>query len=662
MIRLPLRRLFSTLVVVSLVFSASPAAADDTEPTITFFGGGFGHGIGMSQYGALGRAEAGDLYEEILAFYYDGTTIGSTSDFAAFDPVDDVNVHISTRSSVSVSQPILDGVPQAGWEVELAADGVPFATATSNVVASYSGGTWSAIVRDSADGTELCDASCEGAVLTFEVIADGTHVVLEDPISFDNIGNPTNGASGWFAGGKIELHPAAPNIGCGSGDQFCVIHGDLTFEEYLYGIAEIPVSWHEEAQKAQAVAARSYAASRIVARERQKPWDVLSTTADQYYAGQVKMLTEGCGNWCPAVESTAGEVAVYTHEDGDTVAETFYSASNGGYTAEPPDVWASGTTRSYLLANPDPFDGNEANPYAAREYTYTVADVSRWLNNYVDPITGDQLHVGNLRAIDIDAPPSGRVSFAPVTLVGSEKTAVLEDFYSGNTLREGPYGFRLYAALKAGCEGDAGCTPLRSTNFSVLEFISFTDVAFDDYFCVPVRWMAIEGLTTGVSPNLFGADQTNTRGQLATFLWRFAGEPNPAAPSGFDDVPEGAYFEDPVAWMKALGITTGTSATEFSPDDTVTRGEAATFLWRFAGEPSSAQQHEFTDVPESRYFTEAVRWMVEFGITTGTSPTTFAPDGPLKRAQIATFVWRLAGQPDAFADGIELPLAMRDLS
>ncbi|MFT5204673.1 MAG: stage II sporulation protein D, partial [Candidatus Aldehydirespiratoraceae bacterium] len=77
MIRLPLRRLLSTIVVVSLVFSASPAAAaDDTEPTITFFGGGFGHGIGLSQYGALGRAEDGHSYEEILAFYYDGTTIG----------------------------------------------------------------------------------------------------------------------------------------------------------------------------------------------------------------------------------------------------------------------------------------------------------------------------------------------------------------------------------------------------------------------------------------------------------------------------------------------------------------------------------------------------------------------------------------------------------
>ena len=601
MIRLPLRRLFSTLVIVSLVFSASPAAADDTEPTITFFGGGFGHGIGMSQYGALGRAEDSHPYEEILAFYYDGTTIGSTSDFAAFDPVDDVDVHISTRSSVSVSQPILDEVPQVGWEVQLAADGelLP-ATATSNVVATYSGGTWSAIANE----VELCDTSCEGAVLTFEVI-EGTHVVLEEPFSpYNNIGNPTDGVSGWFAGGKIILHPAALPRGCGSGDQFCVIHGDLTFEEYLYGIAEIPVSWPEEAQKAQAVAARSYAASRIIARGDSNAWDILSTTADQYYAGQVKMLTEGCGNWCPAVDLTAGEVAVYPgeDEDGDTVAETFYSASNGGYTAEPPDVWASGTTRPYLLANPDPFDGNEANPYAAREYVYTVADVTRWLNNYVDPITGDQLHVGNLRAIDIDAPPSGRVSFAAVTLVGSEKTAVLEDFYSGNTLREGPYGFRLYAALKAGCEGDAGCTPLRSTNFSVLEFISFTDVAFDDYFYVPVRWMAIEGLTTGVSLNLFGADQTNTRGQLAAFLWRFAGEPTPAAPSGFDDVPEDAYFEDPVAWMKALGITTGTSATEFSPGGTVTRGQAAAFLWR------------------------------------------------------------LAGQPDAFADGIELPLAMRDLS
>ncbi len=125
-------------------------------------------------------------------------------------------------------------------------------------------------------------------------------------------------------------------------------------------------------------------------------------------------------------------------------------------------------------------------------------------------------------------------------------------------------------------------------------------------------------------------------------------------------MPDATYFTDAVAWMAETGITTGTTPTTFSPGDTVSRGQAATFLWRFAGSPGSEVDTGFTDVAEDRYYTEAVRWMVEWDITTGTSPTTFSPDDPLTRGQIATFLWRLAGRPGAFAEGVPLPDAMRE--
>ena len=111
--------------------------------------------------------------------------------------------------------------------------------------------------------------------------------------------------------------------------------------------------------------------------------------------------------------------------------------------------------------------------------------------------------------------------------------------------------------------------------------------------------------------------------------------------------------------MAFAGITTGTSEAAFSPDAIVTRGEAATFLWRLAGQPPSDQAHDFIDVADGKFYTAAVRWMVEHGITTGTSPTTFEPDKVLSRGEIATFLWRLAGKPEAFAAGVELPAAMR---
>ena len=656
MIRQLLRRLLGSTIVASLAFGALPAAAQDTsEPTITFYGGGFGHGIGMSQYGAYGRAMAGQTYTEILGYYYAGTTIASVDgqgDFSSDTP-DGIDILIDIRSKVAVSTPFENGVVQPGWEIAVEADGAQIATSTTPVTATYANGRWSAV----AAGIDLCGDSCIGAVLSMSVLS-GTNVVLEEFENGPNVGNISEGRTGAFARGRIVLHPAALGGACGSGDQFCVIHGDLDLQDYVRGVAEIPRSWPAEAQRAQAVAARSYAASAVIRRAGNgRAFDLFDSTQDQYYAGYFD--ESACGNWCDAVVDTDNEVVIYNGE----VAETFYSASNGGASAEPPDVWASGTPRPYLQAAPDEFDGNAANPYAAKEYVYTLDEVTRWLNQYVDPITGDQLHVGTIRAIDIDAPPSGRITFATITIVGTEKTVTVEDWISADSVVEGPYGFRFYTALRDGCLADradgSDCDPLRSTNLSVLSVIPFIDVEFDDYFYLPVQWMTVKGLTTGVAPDVFGSQESNNRGQLATFLWRFAGEPEPVDPSGFDDVVENSFYETAVAWLKESGITNGTSPTEFSPDGIVTRAQAATFLWRFAGSPSSSAETSFTDVEEGRFFSEAVRWMVEWDITTGTTPTTFSPDDTLTRAQAATFLWRLAGTPEAFADGAELPPAMR---
>jgi rRNA maturation protein Nop10 len=93
-------------------------------------------------------------------------------------------------------------------------------------------------------------------------------------------------------------------------------------------------------------------------------------------------------------------------------------------------------------------------------------------------------------------------------------------------------------------------------------------------------------------------------------------------------------------------ITTGTTPTTFSPDDPVSRGQMATFLWRYSDEPEPASlDTDFTDVPGGRFYSKAVAWLVEQQITTGTTPTTFSPDDPVTRGQMATFLWRLAGEP-----------------
>lgn len=118
----------------------------------------------------------------------------------------------------------------------------------------------------------------------------------------------------------------------------------------------------------------------------------------------------------------------------------------------------------------------------------------------------------------------------------------------------------------------------------------------------------------------------------------------PASENPFTDVPSGAYYEDAVVWAVKKGITSGTSATTFNPDGSCTRAQAVTFLWRAAGspEPKSAAM-PFTDVPAGSYFEKAVLWAVENGITKGTSDTTFGPDASCTRAQIVTFLWRAGG-------------------
>ena len=114
----------------------------------------------------------------------------------------------------------------------------------------------------------------------------------------------------------------------------------------------------------------------------------------------------------------------------------------------------------------------------------------------------------------------------------------------------------------------------------------------------------------------------------------------------FIDVPAGSYYEDAVIWAVDKGITTGTSATTFNPNGICTRAQAVTFLWRAAGSPAAkSSAMPFADVKAGSYYYDAVLWAVEQGITKGTSDTMFSPDATCTRAQIVTFLWRANGSP-----------------
>ena len=169
----------------------------------------------------------------------------------------------------------------------------------------------------------------------------------------------------------------------------------------------------------------------------------------------------------------------------------------------------------------------------------------------------------------------------------------------------------------------------------------FTDVPESAYFYEPVLWAVENGVTSGTSATKFSPYEGCTRGQVVTFLWRAADCPEPESSyNPFSDVPSNAYYHDAVLWAAEEGITTGTSRTRFEPNATVTRAQTVTFLWRWAGSPESGSAGSFRDVPYRAYYADAVAWAVEYGITNGTAPGLFSPAQTCTRAQIVTFLYR----------------------
>ena len=169
----------------------------------------------------------------------------------------------------------------------------------------------------------------------------------------------------------------------------------------------------------------------------------------------------------------------------------------------------------------------------------------------------------------------------------------------------------------------------------------FVDVKEGAYYYDAVLWAVGQKITSGTSATTFSPDASCTRAQMVTFLWRAAGSPKVEnGKNPFADVKADAYYYDAVLWAVEKGVTSGTSATTFSPDTTVTRGQTVTFLYRNAGSPEVSGTMPFTDVEADAYYAKAVQWAVQQKITTGTSETTFSPMSDCTRGQIVTFLYR----------------------
>ena len=180
---------------------------------------------------------------------------------------------------------------------------------------------------------------------------------------------------------------------------------------------------------------------------------------------------------------------------------------------------------------------------------------------------------------------------------------------------------------------------VNATFVKEVETSPFSDVSTSAYYYEAVKWAQEKGITGGIGNGLFGPNQPCTRAQIVTFLWRAAGSPEPKAMSSFADVSTDAYYAKAVAWAVENGITTGTGDGKFSPDATCTRAQSVTFLFRAIGKLVDSKA-EFSDVLTDSYYANAVAWAVENGVTNGIGDGLFGPDNSCTRAQIVTFLYR----------------------
>lgn len=168
----------------------------------------------------------------------------------------------------------------------------------------------------------------------------------------------------------------------------------------------------------------------------------------------------------------------------------------------------------------------------------------------------------------------------------------------------------------------------------------FVDVQASDYYYDAVLWAAQKGITSGTDAAHFSPNQPCTRAQIVTFLWRTAGSPVVNYAMNMSDVPEDAYYAEAVRWALSEGITGGVGDGRFDPNATCTREQAVTFLHRVSGSPAVSDGNAFSDVAANAYYADAVAWAEKNGVTGGIGGGLFGSGRDCTRAQIVTFLYR----------------------
>lgn len=282
--------------------------------------------------------------------------------------------------------------------------------------------------------------------------------------------------------------------------------------------------------------------------------------------------------------------------------------------------------------------------FDTNKVSYTMTLTARWTENPPAPSYDDSEPTYTVSAPTAE---NGKIAVSPKNASAGSTVTITVKPDSGYVLETISVTDKNGNDLKLTDKGNGKYTftmPARrveiKTSFvETAEVSPFADVAIDAYCYEAVRWAVKNGITDGVGNDRFAPEQSCTRAQIVTFLWRAAGSPVVNYAMDLSDVAEDVYYAEAVRWALSEGITTGAGESSFSPDATCTRAQAVTFLARALNANASGKA-EFGDVPTDSYFAEAVAWAAANGVTEGVGGGLFGSDNSCTRGQIVTFLYR----------------------
>lgn len=637
------------LLVVGLLVPAVPAAADEPvpirqevldrageAPDVLIRGSGWGHGVGMSQFGAFAQAKAGWSADDILGYYYPGTEVVTDEDSSRRIRVGIQQAAFTTTLAVDAEAAGPVAVRACGPE-----GGAPVTTRLPHddcvdLTTLDPGERMRVCPRtdrlDLVPATDRVTEDCAGEPAhsttrpVVRIRHDGTRIHTPPPFR----GEPTRR----FSDGWRDLHRTLTLLP--GGDEEPRVHAvqDVpSVETYLHGLDEVPSSWGLEGAaslRAQAITARTFALGRPSDRS-DCACNIRSTASDQVYHGDEKRLAAHGDLWVQAVSDSEHRILTYQGER----ALTYYSSSHGGRSESVEDSWAYGTQEvPYLRSIDDPWsvDPSVNNPYASWTARVSNAELAALVSAGEAPgfdrvermVVRSRTDGGTPREIEV----TGR------TTDGEQLTRTFAGRPQDSKPIAGASLRRFLPVLEGGSNGR-----VRSSQIQGLGFGPFTDDGGSVHEFA-ISWAAAAGIVQGVDGTRFVPAEPVTRAQMATFLNNTFDLPAVTTTGTFPDVPADSTHAAAIEAIAAAELTTGYEDGTYGPGDPVSREQMASFLGR-ALAAASDTTGTFTDVGDGSVHRPAIEALVERGITRGCDEGRYCPADPVTRGQLASFVHRV---------------------